>query len=103
MPYSASVRRSSANQIATIALAMLCIAQTSPGSAAKVYRCGNTFQDQPCPEAKAAEPRASERTAVPRDTAPCGAIAKDPNGRSDCAMRTASRETRAPGSAETRR
>ena len=44
---------------------MPCIASVAPAGAAKVYRCGNVFQDQPCPEPKAAEARPAER---PRTT-----------------------------------
>ena len=60
--------------------------------AGKVYRCGNAFQDLPCPEIKVADARAPERPAA-RDPLPC-AGGKDA-GRGDCTARPTP-ESRSP-------
>ena len=50
------------------ALFVLVVAgATRPAVAAKVYRCGNVFQDQPCTADKEAEARAASKPAIARE------------------------------------
>lgn len=93
--------RSSRRRLATVAFVMLA-AQAAPGWAAKVYRCGNVFQDLPCPDAKPAEQRPSERPPAPSAAAPCGP-GKDANGRTDCLVGATPRDARTGVVAEAKR
>ncbi len=100
---SARVRRpTSGPRRAVIAVAMMLATTATPGWAAKIYRCGNVFQDLPCPEPKASEQRPAERPATARDAIPCGGATKD-GGRSDCLVRTATRDTQTASTVETKR
>lgn len=90
MPHASSAtshRSISGRKLAAAAIVVMLTAHATPGWAAKIYRCGNVFQDLPCPEPKAAEQRPIERPAASRDATPCSA-AKDVVGRSDCIART---------------
>ena len=69
-------------------VAALCLTGASSAGAAKVYRCGNTFQDQPCAESKTVETRPAERTPVARQVmADCGINTKDIGARECVAMK----------------
>lgn len=104
MPHasSANVRQSTSRRLGAAAFAVGVILYGTPGWAAKVYRCGNVFQDLPCPEPKPAEQRPAERPA-PRDAAPCSSAAREGTGRSDCIVRTAPRDTQAAAVVEAKR
>jgi len=79
--------------------AALCFASfTGPAVAAKVYRCGNVFQDQPCPEIKIAAATPSDRAAVIARDTPCAT--RDANGRSDSIVKPAAPRD---GATDTRR
>jgi len=70
---------------AAVSIALLAAFAAMPAFAAKVYRCGNAFQDQPCPEVRIAAALPAERTPpVARDT-PCATR----DGRPDCVAKTA--------------
>lgn len=71
------------HHVSALVLAMLAVCAITPARAAKVYRCGNVFQDQPCPEVKIAAAAPIERTQVARE-APCAAPAgRDPGARNE--------------------
>ena len=73
--------------VSALLLATLSLAITPAAVAAKVYRCGNAFQDQPCPEVKIAVATPVERTStVARDT-PCAT--RVAGGRADCTSKAA--------------
>ena len=67
--------------VSALLLATLSLAITPAAVAAKVYRCGNTFQDLPCADVKTADTRPAERTPAPRDGIDCAQGAKEANGR----------------------
>lgn len=68
---------------AVLGLVLFTASVALPAVAAKVYRCGNAFQDQPCPEVKIAVATPVERTpTIARDN-PCAT--RDANRRADCA------------------
>lgn len=55
-------------RIAWAAGALVLAGATAPAYAAKVYRCGNAFQDQPCATEKEGDTRpAATRTPAARD------------------------------------
>ena len=68
---------------------LLTVALTDATAASKVYRCGNVFQDQPCPEAKPA----GTASLAPSATVPiaasvatgCGAVKGGPSSDRGCA------------------
>ena len=92
MPFSPSSDHRSTTCRRAVGIAfVLLAAQATPAWAAKIYRCGNAFQDQPCPEPKAAEQRPAERPAVSRDASPCSGPAKEANGR-ECLAKTSTRD-----------
>lgn len=67
----------------------VCLASlASPAHAAKVYRCGNVFQDQPCPEVKVAAATPADRSIVIARETPCAT--RDGSGRNDCVVKTGS-------------
>ena len=66
-----------------LGLALCAISAAVPASAAKVYRCGNVFQDQPCPEVKIASAAPVERTPTIVRDVPCAT--RDGTGRGECA------------------
>ena len=99
-PSAATRRHPPARWIASAAIAMALVA--APGWAAKVYRCGNAFQDLPCPEPKAPEQRPAERPAAVRDATPCGP-SKDAGGRSDCIGRSSTRDAQTAAVVEAKR
>ena len=78
-PQSASLRRSAA-----VGLGLLVVSLAGPAAAAKIYRCGNVFQDQPCPEVKIVPTAAARASASDPG---CTATLRDANGRGDCAAR----------------
>ena len=51
-----------------LVVALVAVAVASVASAGTVYRCGNTFQDQPCVDAKAAM-RPADRSSATDDAA----------------------------------
>ncbi len=69
-----------------LSLAVLATCGAAPASAAKIYRCGNAFQDQPCPDVKIAAALPVDKTPAPRDPG-CAAAGRDPKGRADCTAR----------------
>ena len=73
-----------AAHIVTLLLALSSISATGTAVAAKVYRCGNAFQDQPCPEPKIADARPLERAGLARETASCAPLGKDGAARNEC-------------------
>lgn len=84
-------RSAGRRRLAAFAVVLLLSTHAAPGWAAKIFRCGNAFQDQPCPEPKPPEQRPAERSAAARDAAPCGSATREVNGR-DCVVRTATRD-----------
>ncbi len=87
-PFRSQVRVSCA---AALSLALGALSASAPAVAAKVYRCGNAFQDQPCPDVRSTAMLAADRPlAVARPT-PCAMRAAD--ARTGCAAKaTAPRE-----------
>lgn len=82
---SARLPRAMRLRATVLAAAVLAVAGMSSASAAKVYRCGNTFQDQPCAEARPADTRPADRASVARAVVPdCNANARDGAGRDAC-------------------
>ena len=75
MPSIAFRAESRSLRIRTMSMLLALFATVaSPAQAAKVYRCGNVFQDQPCPEVRVVEAKAVEPPKV-RDASGCGAAA----------------------------
>ena len=59
-----------ARLIACALFALVMVGATRPAVAAKVYRCGNVFQDQPCATDKEAEARATTKPGTAPREAP---------------------------------
>lgn len=74
-----------ARLVSVLTLCLVSFASTA--QAAKVYRCGNVFQDQPCPETKVAVVTPSDRPVAIARESPC--TTRDANGRNDCVVKTA--------------
>ena len=73
-----------AHRVVALTLAALAASAATPTFAAKIYRCGNAFQDQPCPEVKIAAALPTDRgIVVIRDTS-CATPSRDNPGRGDC-------------------
>ena len=81
-----------------LSLAALAAATASPAFAAKIYRCGNVFQDQPCPEVKiaAAAVPADRGIVMIRDTS-CATPSRDNPGRGECGKAPPPRDVAAEG------
>ncbi len=97
-PHSTRIARVAPERRPATALLLVLILSSlaAPAFAAKVYRCGNAFQDQPCPEVKVAAAQPMERSLVARDASACTASGRDGTGSGDCRGRQASNEPRAP-------
>jgi hypothetical protein len=76
-----------------IVMAVALVAAFASGTAsAKVYRCGNVFQDQPCPEVKVADARPVAQVQVVRDLPECYVNGREASGRAECINAKAARE-----------
>ena len=73
---------------ARLGLVLFAASVMTPAVAAKVYRCGNAYQDQPCPEVKIAVAVPVERAStITRDT-PCATM-RESGARTDCTPKAA--------------
>lgn len=82
------VRIAAPDALRRAAVLAVCLASfASSAQAAKVYRCGNVFQDQPCPEVKVAVATPGDRAIVVARETPCAT--RDGSGRNDCVVKTA--------------
>ena len=94
-PYRAESR---APRVRTLLMLLALVATVAPAAqAAKVYRCGNVFQDQPCPEVRAVEARSLEPPKA-RDASGCDAAASAPTrpARAGCPAIKSSPDRSAP-------
>lgn len=75
-----SYSRFSLRGLASIAVAGLSMFGSHPAAAAKVYRCGNVFQDQPCTsDARSADAKPVERPAEKsKAVEPAAPVAAEP-------------------------
>ena len=55
-----STPRFGMRRVAVLIIAVISAIASHSASAAKVYQCGNVFQDQPCPEAKPGDSKPAE-------------------------------------------
>ncbi len=81
-----------------VTLASFMVFAATPALAkGKVYRCGNAFQDRPCPEPKLADARpgvTAPATTAPREPVPCGATRAGVRGdATDCVAKSAKDST----------
>jgi hypothetical protein len=63
---------------ARVVLLLTLVVAVDQVFAAKVYRCGNLFQDQPCDAAKTPEIRPADKAAVPAPAATPSKVATRP-------------------------
>jgi hypothetical protein len=69
---------------ARVALMLALVVGVDQTFAAKVYRCGNLFQDQPCDTPKTPEIRPADKAAVPTPAAtPSKVATRPPAGATD--------------------
>ena len=99
-PAASASRSLDRKRFVIVAIALVAMPWTSSTMAGKVYRCGNAFQDQPCPEPKPVESRPTERVAGSKDRVPC-VDPKDASGRNDCLAK--SRDSQPPVLIEAKR
>jgi hypothetical protein len=87
-----TLRSSRACRPAIVMAITLIAAFASTEAGAKVYRCGNVFQDQPCPEVKVADARPVAQVQVVRDLPECYVNGREASGRAECINAKATRE-----------